>query len=182
MKKILVIASAFLFILSLVTYLNISMENRKVEALNEDLIAEYYINDGELIDEESYIGILEIPAINLNRGFFSQNSINNDVDKNIMLIDGSIMPDEEESLLILAAHRGNASNSYFNNLYKLNIGDEIYVTYKNKKYTYYLKEVYDEEKDGNLSIRRYYDQKELVLITCKKGSKTLQSVYIAINK
>lgn len=181
MKKLLVIIAVILFISSVSIYLFDKYSYYQVEKINEEKIVTFFNNqDNE--EDDNYIGVLEIPSIKLKRGFYGIDSDNNDVDKNIFLAKESTMPDDDNSVLILAAHRGNATNSYFNNLYKLSIGDKINIYYKNNKYTYILKEVYDEKKDGELSIRTYKDKKELVLITCKKGSKDLQSIFIALEE
>ena len=86
----------------------------------------------------NYIGYLDIPKINLKRGFVSLNSKYNSISYNVMLIKGSSMPDVKNGNLILAAHRGNSSVSFFDKLYKLNLGDEANVTYNDKIYTYKL--------------------------------------------
>lgn len=181
MKKLLVIIALILFISSISIYIFNQYSYYQVEKINEEKIITFFNNEEE-VDKDNYIGILEIPSINLKRGFYGLDSENNDVDKNIYLVKESTMPDKNSSVLMLAAHRGSATNAYFNNLYKLNIGDKIYIYYKNNKYTYILKEIYDEKKDGELSIRTYSDKKELVLITCKRGTKTLQSIFIALEE
>ncbi len=126
----------------------------------------------------NYIGYLEIPKINLKRGFVSLNSKYNSISYNVMLIKGSSMPDVKNGNLILAAHRGNSSVSFFDKLYKLNIGDEANVTYNDKVYTYKLVNTYLEEKDGTIAIYRDENKNTLTLITCTRGDKKTQTVFI----
>ena len=126
----------------------------------------------------NYIGYLDIPKINLKRGFVSLNSKYNSISYNIMLIKGSSMPDVKNGNLILAAHRGNSSVSFFDKLYKLNIGDEANVTYNDKVYTYKLVNTYLEAKDGTIAIYRDENKTTLTLITCTRGDKKTQTVFI----
>ena len=126
----------------------------------------------------NYIGYLDIPKINLKRGFVSLNSKYNSISYNVMLINGSSMPDVKNGNLILAAHRGNSSVSFFDKLYKLNLGDEANVTYNDKIYTYKLVNTYLEAKDGTIAIYRDENKTTLTLITCTRGDKKTQTVFI----
>lgn len=126
----------------------------------------------------NYIGYLEIPKINLKRGFVSLNSKYNSISYNVMLIKGSSMPDVKNGNLILAAHRGNSSVSFFDKLYKLDIGDTASVTYNDKVYTYKLVNTYLEEKDGTIAIYRDETKNTLTLITCTRNDKKTQTVFI----
>lgn len=129
-------------------------------------------------NNQNYIGILEIPKINLKRGFYSINSKYNNVDYNITIINGSTYPNEENNNLILAAHSGDCPVCYFENLYKLKIDDVAYLYYNNIKYSYKIVNIYEEEKDGTIAIHRDYDKNVLTLITCTRNSNTKQTVYI----
>ena len=125
-----------------------------------------------------YIGYLKIPSINLEHGFLDKNSKYNNVNKNIYVHPTSSYPDIENSNLILASHSGTSSISYFKNLYKLKINDDVYVNYNNKEYHYKVRRIYKDTKDGTVAIRRDYNQTTLTLITCTKNDKTTQTVYI----
>ena len=126
----------------------------------------------------NYVGILEIPKINLKRGFLDIDSKYNNVDYNITVISGSTFPDEDNNNLILAGHSGNCSVCFFNKLYKLSLGDVAYVTYKNEKHSYKIVDIYNVEKTGTVSIYRDYSKSVLTLITCTRNSNTEQTVYI----
>lgn len=125
-----------------------------------------------------YLGILEIPKINLKRGFLNLNSPYNNVAYNITMIEGSTLPDEENNNLILAAHSGNCSMCYFDKLYKLSIGDVAYLYYKNIKYNYKIVDIYVVEKTGQVSIYRDSTKSIMTLITCTRNSDHEQTVYI----
>lgn len=126
----------------------------------------------------NYLGIIEIPKINLKRGFYNLDNKYNNVDYNVTVINGSTMPNVENNNLILAAHSGNCSYCYFDKLYKLNIGDEAYIHYNNFKYIYKIVDIYEVEKDGTVAIYRDHTKSVLTLITCTRNSDTKQTVYI----
>lgn len=161
----------------------ISDSNNEViddEQLLED--PEEDVNDEEPSNENKqnydYIGVLEIPRLNLKNGFYDLNSIYNNVDYNVTVIKGSTFPDETNNNLILAAHSGNCSYCYFDKLYKLGLNDEAYIYYKNVKYVYKIVDIYEVEKDGTVAIYRDYSKNVLTLITCTRNSNTKQTVYI----
>ena len=126
----------------------------------------------------NYIGTLEIPKINLKRGFLDLNARYNHVDYNITVIKGSTFPTVENNNLILAAHSGECAVCFFDKLYKLSKGDIAYLSYNNIKYTYKIVDIYEVEKDGTVAIYRDYTKSTLTLITCTRNSDTKQTVYI----
>lgn len=125
----------------------------------------------------NYLGILSIPKINLNRGFYEYTSPLNTVDKNIEVIETSKMPDVLNGNLILASHSGNSKIAYFKHLDELQIKDEVYVYYLNKKYKYIIASIYDRKKTGYIDIVRDKNKNTITLITCKKNTN-LQTVFI----
>ena len=127
----------------------------------------------------NYVGILEIPSINLKRGFLNKKSPYNRVSRNIQIMSESTYPDEKKGNVILAAHSGNTSVSFFRNLYKLKVGNIAYITYNNTKYTYIIKKIYTQPKTGIIAIYRNRDTSTLTLITCTKSDESTQTVYIA---
>ena len=128
---------------------------------------------------DDYIGYLTIPKINLNKGFVDKRSSENDVEKNIMVIEGSTYPDVERGNFILAGHSGTGWKAFFNELYRLNVGDEAYVTYKGKKYTYKITNIYKQNKTGKIAIYRNYNKQTWTLVTCTNNDEATQTVYIA---
>lgn len=127
---------------------------------------------------DAYIGYLEVPDVNIKRGFVSPDSKYNSVGYNVMVIDGSKMPDEKNGNLILAAHRGNSSVSFFDKLYKLKRRAKATITYEGKTYTYELTNTYEESKDGSLTIKRNANVNTLTLITCTRNNKKTQTIFI----
>ena len=133
--------------------------------------------EGEVTND--YIGYLTIPKINLTKGFLDKRSPENNVDKNILVVNGSNYPGTERGNFIVAGHSGTGWNSFFNDLYKLNLDDIAEVSYKGKKYTYKIVNIYKQPKVGNIAIYRDYSKTTLTLITCTNNDSTTQTVYIA---
>ena len=126
----------------------------------------------------NYLGVLEIPKLNIKRGFLPLTSRYNSVNYNITVINGSTMPDTSNNNLILAAHSGNCSICYFDKLYKLAVGDYAYVYYSGIKYIYKIVNIYEAPKTGTIAISRNKNKNTLTLITCTRNSNTKQTVYI----
>lgn len=128
---------------------------------------------------EEYLGIIEIPKINLYKGFYNKKSNLNNVKFNLYVHPESNYPDTDKGNLIIAGHSGNYNNSYFANLYQLENGDEITIHYNNQKYIYKITKIYNEEKTGRVRILRNKNKTTLTLVTCTKDDDYHQTVYIA---
>ena len=156
-----------------------------VEDLNVNIIEEEAEKEelkpteftGEIRND--YIGYLTIPKINLTKGFLDYRSEENNVDKNILVVNGSNYPDTNKGNFIIAGHSGTGWNSFFNDLYKLEKGDKAIISYQNKKYEYEIVNIYTQPKTGKLAIYRDYEKTTLTLITCTNNNSTSQTVYIA---
>lgn len=135
-------------------------------------------NNNQIV--ENYIAYLRIPKIELNRGFYNITSTLNNVNKNIYVHPASTFPnDASGNNLILASHSGSSSISYFKKLYKLELGDDIYLEYNGKTYHYKIKNIYTVPKDGTVALRVKQDVSTLSLITCTKGDIKTQTIYIS---
>ncbi len=128
---------------------------------------------------EEYLGILDIPKINFYKGFYSKTSSLNNVQFNLFVLKESDYPDVVNGNLIIAGHSGNYNNSYFANLYMLDLEDTITVHYQGKDYTYKITKIYNEEKTGTVRILRNRNKTSLTLITCTKDDNYHQTIYIA---
>lgn len=118
----------------------------------------------------NYIAILRIPKINLKRGLVDKESKYNDIKYNIMIHEKSTYPDSVGGNVILLAHSGNSTVSYFKNLYKLKLDDIIYLDYNNKTYKYKLVNIYDIEKNGKALIKKDVSKSTITLITCRANT------------
>lgn len=153
---------------------------------NDEVVEDEELSDEELVEEpkeeytyEEYAGILDIPKINLYKGFYNKTSNLNNVKFNLYVLKESDYPDITNGNLIIAGHSGNYNNSYFANLYQLELNDTIIVHYKNKDYTYKITKIYNEEKTGTVRILRDRNKTTLTLITCTKDDNYHQTIYIA---
>ena len=127
----------------------------------------------------NYIGYLSIPKINLTKGFLDKRASDNDVEKNIYVVEESDYPDVDKGNLIIAGHSGTGWKAFFNELYQLTTNDTVFITYNNKKYIYQIVNIYQQEKTGKIAIYRNYDKTTLTLITCTNNVADQQTVYIA---
>ena len=129
-----------------------------------------------------YLGVLLIPKLNFKQGFYNINDQRNDVNQNIEVLKGSLMPDIKGSSLIIAGHKGESYLGYFNNLDKLSINDELDIFYHNKKYQYTIFDIYELEKNGKISFTKNIYENYLVLTTCsKKDNRQLIVVAKLVN-
>ncbi len=138
------------------------------QTVTDDNVPNYY-----------YIGYLEIPKIEFKRGFVDPTSADNTVEKNIMVITPSSFPDVQNGNFIIAGHSGVGYKAFFNNLEQLSLKDRAYVTYQGVRYTYEIADIYQQEKNGMVSIKRDRNQTTLTLITCTNYVEGSQTVYIA---
>ena len=170
---------------------NLLLENREIVELKEEVgIVETTSSLEEQEKEQQekeehvdpylkyYVGTLEIPKINLSKGFTEINSKYNTVNKNIQVVESSTYPDVDKGNFIIAAHSGTSYLAYFKNLYKLELGDMAFVNYKGKKYSYKIVNIYEQDKTGQIAIYRDANKTTMTLVTCTKDSKTKQTIYI----
>ena len=161
------------------------IKERRNEEIADQISESTDVEEETPVEEESatytdeYIGYLIIPKINLQKGFVDKRSSENDVEKNIMIVEGSNYPDVEKGNFIIAGHSGTGWKAFFNELYRLTTGDTAYITYKGKKYTYTITNIYKQQKTGKIAIYRNYDKTTLTLVTCTNNDDTTQTVYIA---
>lgn len=173
------------------TFLNSNKSNKEIKKI-EDYIEKTSIidesiekeniteqeNKANVNNEENYLLILEIPKIGLKRGVYSFDSKLNTIEKNVQIMKESSLPNVERGNLVLEAHNGTASISYFRELYKLKKGDSANIYFNGVKYTYILSDIYDVSKDGTVEVNRDINKNTLTLITCKKNTKDRQLVII----
>ena len=185
---LLILISLLVFIIRYRYYENKSANDRKQvdEFLSQPVLNN--IETNEVTSDEvnsdtninDYIAVLEIPAINLTRGLVDKSSPNNDVNKNIYMLKDTVLPDEDTiSHIILASHSGNSYVSYFKNLHKLDINDEIYFYYKNNKYIYSIYKIDEVDKTGNIELKKTYSS-DITLITCKGNLKKQIVIYATL--
>lgn len=176
-NKIVVKILGFSFIAFGIGYYSLNFYLYFNDYYNNEKSVTAILNDEDEVSKNEkydYIGFIEIPSIELKRGFLDKENKYNDVKYNIEIIDMS------ENGIIMAAHNGNSYYSYFDNLKKLELGDTIYIYYNNKKYVYIYSDYYEVEKTGYVDVYRDNTRKNIVLITCKDQNK--QSVFVGYLK
>lgn len=130
------------------------------------------ISKQKTIDKD-VIATISIPKINLKKNIYQENSPQNNVNKNVTLLSGSILPDHNDSIIFLAAHSGSGNNAYFNNLKNLSINEKVTLFYNNEEYTYKIVKIREVPKNGYITGNRN-SNKELILTTCSdKKNKQL---------
>ncbi len=162
---------------------NINSENTTISDVNTENLT--VTTENTVVAKEndkkanySYIGQLSIPKIKLKRGFVSKESKYNNIEYNVTIANEANYPDVPMGNFILMAHSGNAYISFFDKLYKLEIGDEASVSYNAVTYNYRLTNIYNQAKTGTVSIYRNPNVKTLTLITCTRNDDYNQTIYI----
>lgn len=145
---------------------------------DEEIITENDVQKKESIKKEiNYTAVIEIPSVNLKRGVVDSTSNFNSINYAISVDKNSNYPDKEGNF-ILYAHSGNSSISYFKNLNKVEINDEVYIYYNGVKYEYKIFDKYDIEKTGKAEVYFTNTEKYITLITCSQEQKNRQIVLI----
>lgn len=186
-KSWLVITGFFILLLGISTITYYFISNKQLDNLEDDALKTFYIEEEKINNEVEqpkepekeevkehkkieYIAVLKIPKINLERGLVDPNSYLNNVDYNIQILKNSAGPDQRFGNVMLAAHSGNARISYFRNLDKLDINDNVSISYKGKIYSYKVVNIYDIEKNGKAQIIRNKNVSTLTLVTCRHNT------------
>lgn len=160
-RKIKIILLNIILIVILLYLIENKMNQDKIEYEN-NLVISYLEKEGipKMTSNDDYIGILEIPKINLKRGYYNKEDSRNNIDDNVTLID---YVDNRD--FIFAAHSGNDKIAYFNDIHLLDNGDIINLYYQNQKTTYIVYNKYLDDKNGKVSINKS-PRKRVILITC----------------
>ncbi len=124
-----------------------------------------------------YFAVIKIPKIGLEKGLANKGSYYNNVNRNILVVKESDMPDKEKGNMILAGHSGSGRTAYFKNLHKLVRDDEVSIFYNGNEYKYKVVNQYDIEKTGTANIVRNAEKNTLTLITCRHNTNK-QIIYI----
>ena len=142
--KIFVSISILSIVVAIILLSKSVYDSYKIETNNYDAIYNYVNN----IDKSDFNGVLEIPAIRLKTGIVS------DVDKGIIFVNDKL----------IAGHSGNCKTCYFDNLDKLEIGDNVFL-YLDYELQYKVDSIKEVDKN------HVYINGDLNLITCKKDDK-----------
>ena len=164
---------SLLFIGYGITFFGIDYHDKLEDIEENELEMAKYFERKVIPKENPYVAVLEIPKLKFKRGLYKIKDPKSKLDKNIIFLDKSDMPDKEDSRVIIVGHSGATSNSYFKNIHKLKKKDKIYLYYDNVKYIYKVTDRYDIIKNGTLALESNHDKKTLTLVTCKGNTKQL---------
>ena len=135
---------------------------------NNDNSNKNYVDDTILIDGYNYIGIIEIPSINLSQALVEG------ISDNVLQYFLGHFPDSaapgQVGNFAIAGHRVSDYTDAFINLYKVTAGDKIIVKTHDKKYTYVIEENYIVNPD-KVEVLDATENATITLITCTVGSK-----------
>jgi len=129
--------------------------------------------------EEVY-ATLSIPSLELQEPIYLKESKYNDLQYGLYLLPSADYLEGDSSQMIVLSHSGNSKISYFKDLDLLRIQDRIVVSLKETVYFFKVLDIYQEEKDGEIAIKKPKEM-SLVLVTCTKYTDHLQTVVIAKN-
>lgn len=120
---------------------------------------------------EEPLMILDIPKISFKGNIYKKESKLNNIDKNIIIMNDSSLPSDENGIVIIGGHSGVGKYAYFKNLNKLQVGDKISLKYNNKIYIYEVVNYYLDNKDGSIKITNYNNKNKLIIYTCNPNDK-----------
>lgn len=132
-------------------------------------------------ENDNIIGYIKIDKLNINEKLYKINSSENNVDKHVTILKESVLPDKENSIVFIAAHSGTGDIAYFKDLDKLKIRDNIILNINKKNYTYTVKEMWEDPKNGYININKE-KEKQLVLTTCSPNNSKKQLIVNCIEK
>ncbi len=110
---------------------------------------------------------IDIPKIGVYEEIYDKTSINNDINKHVIIMKESSYPGEGKNVII-GAHSGSGPLAYFKDLDRLEIGDQIIIKYLDNKYVYVVNNIHKDDKNGKIVIK---ENDGLTLFTCYPGDK-----------
>lgn len=154
---------------------NIEQNEIDHDEVNDEKIG---VEKDENIKKENHIMTLMIPKLNINNKIYSKESAENNIDKNVQLMNASSMPDSINGNVILGGHSGTGKLAYFKRLDELVIGDIVILHYKGEDYSYKIVNYYIDDKDGHIVISRDLNKSSITLFTCNPNDKNNYLVII----
>ncbi|SHE98397.1 class D sortase [Clostridium fallax] len=147
----------------------IKEENNKKVDKDKSKNFKTYVKKGNLGDE---IALIEIPSIDL------KSVIVEGVENEQLKYYIGHMPDTamagENGNFVLAGHSSFVYNEIFNKLYKVNNGDIIKITTRNKEFNYIIKDKFIVEPKEVSVLNQKDEEKEITIVTCSsRGEKRL---------
>lgn len=118
------------------------------------------------------IALIEIPSIDL-KSVIVEGVENEQLKYYIGHIPDTVMAGENGNF-VLAGHSSFVYNEIFNKLYKVNNGDIIKITTRNKEFNYIIKDKFIVEPKEVSVLNQKDEEKEITIVTCSsRGEKRL---------
>ena len=134
---------------------------------------------------ENVIDILEepimklvIPKLNISNNIYEKNSNENNIDKNVVIMNESTLPSDAFGNIILGGHSGTGKYAYFKDFDKLELNDLIYLHYNNKEYKYKIINIHKDIKDGKITVTTVQNRSLITLFTCNPNDKKTYLIVI----
>ena len=174
-KKIFIIILTTIIIITIISFIKI---NKYTYTQNENnfyipKITTKYLKP--TMSKEKPIGKLIIKKIEINHNLYKENSKENNVEKNITILNGSISPEKNNSIFFLAAHSGTGEKAFFKDLDKIKKNDLIILIYKDIKYEYIVNNIWETNKNGSINVEKTIEN-QLILTTCSPNKKNYQLI------
>ena len=131
--------------------------------------------------DNEIIGKIIIKKLNIANNLYKMESKKNNVNENVTILENSITPDKEDSIMFIAAHSGTGKLAFFKDLDKLKEGDSITLIYKDQNYDNIVKDYWEENKNGYINVVKE-DKKQLILTTCSPTKEDKQLIINATEK
>lgn len=177
--------SNFIYIVIIILQVLLINEYNLKEKEKDNIIIEqnnisYILNEGKKYNIKKYINdyemILEIPIIKLKKGILSKDNKDNNIDKNVTILQESSYPNQDGNIY-LAAHSGNGNKSYFNKIKNLKVNNIANLYYREIKYIYKVIDIKEINKNNKLTLN-LNSKNNLVLITCSQSNKSKYLIVI----
>ncbi len=173
-KSILLVLTIPLLVI-LINYKFINKQNTPLNSNIKIINSIKNITNIDNIENKDIIGTLIIDKIKLKENLYNINSPKNNVNEHVTILKESIMPDQDNSIMFLAAHSGIGKIAYFEKLDKLQENDIVILIYNDKTFKYKVKSIYEEQKNGYIDINKEKSN-QLILTTCSPKKKDKQLI------
>ena len=110
---------------NIIVPLQVEEEIEETSTIIENKIETVEVKEEVKKEEEKELMTLTIPKINFKGKIYNKNSKLNDIDKNIIIMKESSMPDEEEGMIIIGGASGEGIYGDFKELKELEVGGEV---------------------------------------------------------
>lgn len=176
-NKILWIIIIFLLICLVIKKINLIKYNNENKANIKQYIS--FTSSNTLSSKPEinlYDAVLEVKSLNLKQGIVKYK--NSNIDKNVVYLYPEKINNLSSQNLVIAAHSGNTSLSFFHNLNKLKEDEKVNIYFKGNKYIYEIISIKEKDKDGIINIE-HQDNSKLYLTTCSENDESKQLIVIA---